>query len=342
MSLSARSGAILTSSGTRFPRAAVPGAFRPRCRAPPRPRCRAPPGPRCRAPPRPRCRAPPGRGVERLPDRGQQRPQRRDRLKVPQPRRVRRADVDHHVVGHPGHQPCAGYVVRDRRVRGSGLGLADVHPDDDRVPPAPGAPGPPRLPPAQVRRRGRRARVVEAHPVHHGPVRRQPEHPRPGVARLRPRGHRTDLNEREAERTERVRAAGVLVEPGGQPQRPGQVQAERPHPEDRIARREPAPQQPGHPGQRARRADQPEPGRVRGLGRKPAQQHPIHQLIHRATGSRSRLRILLPTEPWWPAERPYPVTTQSRRSRFRTDGLRGRDRRPKMAASVGWPLPAAA
>ena len=235
---------------------------------------------------------PAGNVIERGAHRGQQRPQRRDRLKVPQAGRIRRTDVDHHVVGYRGHQPGAGHVVRDRLVRRSGLGLADVHPDDDRTSPTPAQRAPPapsaawvtRAPaiaaPSQLLRRGRRTRVVEAHPVHHRPVRGQPEHPRPRVTRLRVRRHRTDLNEREAERAERVRAAGVLVEPGGQPQRPGQVQPERPHPEDRIPRREPAPQQPRPTGHRARRADQPEPGRVRGLGRKPPQQHPVHHLIH--------------------------------------------------------------
>ena len=61
-------------------------------------------------------------------------------------------------------------------------------------------------------------RVVESHPVHHRAMSRQPEHPGPRITRLRLRRHRAHLDEREPERGERGHAAGVLVEPGGQPQ----------------------------------------------------------------------------------------------------------------------------
>ena len=327
MSLSAKSGAILTSSGTRR---VLPGS------RPSRGNVIWLPG------------RPAGNVIEGRAHRGQQRPQRRDRLKVPQAGRVRRADVDHHVVGHPGHQPGAGYVVRDRLVRGSGPGLADVHPDDDRTSPTPGqrappparptGPASPPAPPAtwvtrapataappQLLSRGRRTRVVEAHPVHHRPVRGQPEHPRPRVIRLRLRRHRTDLNEREAKRAERVRAAGVLVETGGQPQRPGQVS-----PSARTRRTGYRGASQCHsdqaPPTRTRRADQPEPGRVRGLGRKPPQQHPVHQLIH---GSMVAPRAM------WGLPGLEEAVMAVRSERLEVPGHRGAERNPPSRRRAG-------
>ena len=134
--------------------------------------------------------------------------------------------------------------------------------------------------PLQAFRRGRRARVVEAHPVDQRPVGRQPEQPGSRIARLSLGRHRADLHEREPERAEYIGAPGVLVEPGGQPQRPRQVEPERSYPQHRVARREPPPQQPVPARHRARDADQPEPGRVRRLRRETPQQHPVHQPIH--------------------------------------------------------------
>ena len=107
--------------------------------------------------------------------------------------------------------------------------------------------------------------VVETHPVDQRAVAGQAEHPRPGVARLWLRGHGTDLDERESQRTQRIRSQGVLIEPGRQPERAGQATAERLHPQHRICWGETATEQPRNAGHRRGTADQPETQTVRGL-----------------------------------------------------------------------------
>jgi hypothetical protein len=68
--------------------------------------------------------------------------------------------------------------------------------------------------------------VVEAEAIDHGLALRQAEHARLRVAGLRPGRDRADLDEAEAERGQRVDVRRVLVEPGGEPDRIREVDAE--------------------------------------------------------------------------------------------------------------------
>ena len=122
--------------------------------------------------------------------------------------------------------------------------------------------------------------VVEPHPVDKRPFLREAEHPRPRVARLRPRGHRADLDEREAERGKPGDALAVLVEPGGQPKRPREVKPQRAHPQHRVARAQCLPQRPGEPGHGRRRPDEPERDAVRPLRGQPPQQDSVDRPVH--------------------------------------------------------------
>jgi hypothetical protein len=191
-------------------------------------------------------------------------------LQLAEPGRVRRAHVDHQVVRGAGQQPRARGVVGRRLLVRHRPGLADVRPDREAAPAAGAQPG----------RGGGRAVVVEAHPVDQGAVGGQPEHPRPGVARLGPRGQGADFDEPEAERAERVRRHGVLVEPRGQPERPGQVAPEGPYPQHGVGRREPPAQHPARAGDQRGGADEAEPQPVRGLCRHAPQHQREQQVVH--------------------------------------------------------------
>jgi hypothetical protein len=208
-----------------------------------------------------------GRPVESVADRPQQRPQVLYRLQVPQPRGVRRADVDDQVVGVRAEPFGALDVVGGGLAVRYGLGLADVDADDGATPAAAAAAV---AAAAQSPRHHSRAVIVEPHPVDNGPVPGQPEQPGPRVARLRLGGDRTDLHEAEAERGERLVRRGVLVETGGQAEWAGEVQTERPHSQGRVGCQH-ATQQPGEPGDHR---DDPQPRHaraVRGLRRHPAE-----------------------------------------------------------------------
>jgi hypothetical protein len=194
-------------------------------------------------------------------------------LQIAQPGGVRRAHVHHEVVGRAGQQPCALGVVGGGRGFRHHLGLADVRADRQAVGAA-GAAG------AQAGRGRGGAVVVEPHPVDQRPVGGQPEQPGPRVARLRPGGHGAHLDEREAERTERVWGQRILVEARGQPERPGQIAPECVHPQRRIGRAEPPAQEPGRSRDRRGRADDPEAQPVRGLGRHPPEHQPEQQVVH--------------------------------------------------------------
>ena len=77
----------------------------------------------------------------------------------------------------------------------------------------------------------------------------KPEHPRRRIAGLRPGGDRADLDEAKADREQRRDARGILVEAGREPERPGELKAERAHPQRGIARpRAPAAAQRQTPG----------------------------------------------------------------------------------------------
>ena len=80
------------------------------------------------------------------------------------------------------------------------------------------------------------AAVVEPHPVQQGAVGRQPEHARGRVARLRVRGDGPDLGIPKSQRTPGVQPRAVLVEAGGQPERPWKAHPEHRAGQQRIGR----------------------------------------------------------------------------------------------------------
>ena len=91
--------------------------------------------------------------------------------------------------------------------------------------------------------------VVETHPVEQSPVGRQPEQPRRRISRLRTGGHRADLRVAESQCTPGLQAVTVLIEPGGQPERTGEVRPEHRACQDRVVRRQrPAQRHPGGGG----------------------------------------------------------------------------------------------
>ena len=154
-------------------------------------------------------------------DAGPEQPlERRAVLEIPEPRRVGRGEVHHQVVG-PGVERVDGrQVVVDGPLVGGVLVLADVHPDD-----SPALPRQPR----QALPAGRRALVVEAHPVDEGPVLGQPEEARPGVSRLGPGRDGSDLDVAEPERVEAADEHLALVEPRRHAERAVELEPHAPH-----------------------------------------------------------------------------------------------------------------
>jgi hypothetical protein len=155
--------------------------------------------------------------------------------------RVRRADVDDHVVRERREVPRARREVGDRLGFGDALRLADVD-ADDRI----------RRTTHEPARSRRSAVVVEAHAIDERLVARQPEQPRLRIAGLRLRGHGADLDEAKAEREHLAHVLRVLVEAGGEAERPRQLLAEHLRAQSRIARRIPAPREPSHARDRER------------------------------------------------------------------------------------------
>src|SRR5712691_3438066 len=84
-----------------------------------------------------------------------------------------------------------------------------------------------------VLQKGVDADVIEAEAVDERLRLRQPEQARLGIARLRSRRHRPDLDEAEAQLRQRVDVLRVLVEAGCQADRIRKLQPERP---DRTGR----------------------------------------------------------------------------------------------------------
>jgi hypothetical protein len=165
------------------------------------------------------------RGVRGGPHRPQDLAEPLHGLQIAQARRVGRAHVHHQVVGQRREQGRARDVVCGGVDVGRGLVLADVHADDAR----------PATPPPRAQAGSHRvgAAVVEAQPVDERSIVDQPEHPRLRVARLRPRRDGADLDEAEAEREQRVDAARVLVEAGGQADGRRELEPERVDPRRR-------------------------------------------------------------------------------------------------------------
>ncbi len=157
--------------------------------------------------------------VPGLPDRRDQRAQRPFVLKPPQARSVGRGDVDGEIDAVAAHPPDALDIIGDPVL--AVLIGPDVDPHPARIAPrhlvfCPPERRPFRRPPNVG---GVESLVVEAHPVDHRPVLRQPEQPRLRISRLRPRSQRSDLDEAEAEAEHLAIDLAVLVEARGEADR---------------------------------------------------------------------------------------------------------------------------
>ncbi len=108
--------------------------------------------------------------------------------------------------------------------------LADVEPDDEAI--ERGAVIAPC--PFEVRDELFESDVVEAEAVDQGLGARQAEQPRARVAGLRPRRHRSELDEAEPEPRQRRQMGGILVEAGCEPDAIAPAQAEQ---RDRVVDR---------------------------------------------------------------------------------------------------------
>ena len=148
-------------------------------------------------------------------------------LQVAQAGRVRRRNVDGQIVGERGEGLDAEHIVLDP------VGRVPVGADVDADHPDRAAG---RLP-QEARPRPLEAVVVEAQAVDDGRVLPQAKQARPGVAVLRLRRQRADLDEAEAELQHRARDFGVLVEAGGKPERIGKSQSQDLDRKPRIGRR---------------------------------------------------------------------------------------------------------
>jgi hypothetical protein len=76
--------------------------------------------------------------------------------------------------------------------------------------------------------------AVEAEPVDHRLVGFEPEDARARISELRQWRHRPDLDKAKSEAEQCVGHFGVFVKAGGDPDRIGKIEAERPHPQPRI------------------------------------------------------------------------------------------------------------
>ena len=148
-------------------------------------------------------------------------------LQVAQARGIRRGHVDGEVARHRREGLDQFHVVGDA-VGGILVG-ADIDADDA----------------AEMRARsqppqhGLRAVIVESHAVDHTLVALEAKQPRPRIAGLRLRRHRTDLDKTETQPQQRVRHFRALVEARGHADRIGKVQAEGPHRQFGIVRPRP-------------------------------------------------------------------------------------------------------
>ena len=145
-------------------------------------------------------------------------------LQVAQAGRVGRRDVDGEIAHHRRERLDQLHIVGD--AVGAVLVGADIDADDAAL--------------IRTRREPAQHRVgalaVEAEPVDHGLVARQPKHARARIARLRPRRHGADLDEAEAEPEQCIGHLGMLVEPRRHPDRIGEIEAEGAHRKPRIVR----------------------------------------------------------------------------------------------------------
>ena len=183
------------------------------------------------------------------------------------PGRVGRGDVDRQIVGEAGEARHPVDIVGDA-VGGVAVG-AEIDADDAAAAAAPArrratASWPSLLKP-------RRLMIARCSAAGRGAAR---------IAGLRPRRHGADLDEAEAEREQRVGHLAVLVEAGGEPDRIGEIEAEKLPPEPRIA--------PAARGWKpARSAPMRQPMR---LLRVEAEEERLEQLVAAAHGARSGRR----------------------------------------------------
>ena len=133
----------------------------------------------------------------------QQRPQRRPRLQLAQPRRVRRAHVHRHEIRQRVKTGQQLAIVIPRCLEWCVAPFADVHPDP--------APNRARQHARQPRVDHLRPRVRKAHSVDDRLVRRQAKNARPWVARLWPRCHRAHLEVPKTERRQLWHHHRILV-----------------------------------------------------------------------------------------------------------------------------------
>ena len=153
--------------------------------------------------------------------------ERRRLLQIAQARRVRRRHVDGEIARHRREGLDQFDIIGDA-VGGILVG-PDIDADDAAEMRATGQPPQHRI----------GAVIVEAHAVDHGLVALQPEQPRPRIADLRLRRHRSDFDKAETQPQQRVRHLRALVEARGHADRIGKIQAEGPHRQFWIVRPRP-------------------------------------------------------------------------------------------------------
>jgi hypothetical protein len=133
-------------------------------------------------------------------------------LQVPEARRIGRGDVDREVIGQLGEAPDAQHIVGDEVF--AVLVGADIDAERRRHANA-----------AQPFEGRVVAFIVKAHAVDDAFGLRNAEQARLGIAHLRARRHRTDLDHAEAHQRERTRDFGVLVEARCHADRVGKFEA---------------------------------------------------------------------------------------------------------------------
>ena len=126
------------------------------------------------------------------------------------------------------------------------------------------------------------ALAVEAEPIDHAFVARQPKHARARIAGLRLRRHGADLDEAETELEQRVGHLGVLVEARRHPDRVGEIEPEGPHRQPRVVR---------HQLDERRDLQRQDGEPVRILGVEQAQQRPRELLEQADHGAKLREQV---------------------------------------------------
>ncbi len=152
---------------------------------------------------------------------------------APQPHRIGRADIDGQVIRQLGEVLQQRQVIEDGLLIGGCLVLPDVHPQDDRcraqrrhgsAGSGPKIESSPAGGLAQRLHDRLRSLARKPHPVDDGFILHQPEDPRFGIARLRQRCDRPDLNVAESQCGDTSPGQAVLVITRCQSHRIGKMQ----------------------------------------------------------------------------------------------------------------------